>query len=129
MLADVFESFRSNNFKKCGLCAGHYFSAPALTWDSIFNMKKVELELIAYADMYLFFEKGMRSGVSNVSKTFNKANNKYLKSYDVKQELKHIIYLDVNSLYGCTMYKFLPTSRFKWIDPKEIFFCFFSSRT
>ena len=31
---------------------------------------------------------------------------------------KHIIYLDVNNLYGYAMSKFLPTSGFKWIHPK-----------
>ena len=36
-----------------------------------------------------------------------------------KQESKHIIYLDENNLYGYVMSMVLPTSRFKWIDPKE----------
>ena len=48
-----------------------------------------------------------------------KANNKYLKSYDPKQESKHIMHLDANNLYGYSMSKFLPTSGFKCIDPKE----------
>ena len=39
--------------------------------------------------------------------------------YDPKQESKHIMYLDANNLYGYAMSKFLPTSGFKWIDPKE----------
>ena len=43
--------------------------------------------------MYLFFEKGMRGGVSAICKRYSKANNKYLK-YDPKQESKRIIYLD-----------------------------------
>ena len=43
--------------------------------------------------MYLFFEKGMRGGVSSICKRYSKANNKYLK-YDPKQESKRIIYLD-----------------------------------
>ena len=60
------------------------------------NMTNVELELISYADMYLFFEKGMRSEVSYISKKYSKANNKYLKSYDPKQKSKHI-YLDANN--------------------------------
>ena len=50
---------------------------------------------------------------------FIQASNVYLKSYDSKQESKHIIYLDASNLYGCAMSKFLPTSSFKWIDPKE----------
>ena len=35
---------------------------------------------------------------------------------------KHIIYLDINSLYSYVMSKFLPTSGFKWTDPKEFHF-------
>ena len=54
------------------------------------NMTKIKLGLIPDRDMYIFFEKGMRSGVSYIS---NKANNNYLKSCNPKQESKHIIYL------------------------------------
>ena len=60
----------------------------------------------------------MRDRVSYISKKYSIVNNKYLKSYDPKPESKHI-YLDVNNLYGFTMSKFLPTSGFKWIDPKD----------
>ena len=69
--------------------------------------------------MYIFFEKVTRGGISYISNRSSKANNKYLESYDPKQESKHIIYLDVNNLYGYVMSKFLPTSGFKWIDPEE----------
>ena len=67
--------------------------------------------------MCIFFEKGMRGGVSYISNRYSKANNKYLKSYDPKQESKHIIYLDASNLYRYAMSKFLPTSCFKWINP------------
>ena len=50
--------------------------------------------------MYLFFEKGLRGGVSYISKRYSKANNKYLKFHDPKQESKYVIYLDVDNLYG-----------------------------
>ena len=83
------------------------------------NMKKVELKLFSDLDMYTFFEKDMRGRVSYNFNGYNKANNKYLKSHDPKQESKHIIYFDVNNVYGYAMSKFLPTSGFKWIDPKE----------
>ena len=43
----------------------------------------------------------MRGGVSHIPKRYSKAYNKCLKSYDLKQEPKHIIYLDANDLYGC----------------------------
>ena len=48
----------------------------------LFN--KIGLELIKDADMYLFFEKGMRGGVLYISKRCSQASNKYLKSYDPK---------------------------------------------
>ena len=66
--------------------------------------------------MYIFFEKGTRGGISYISNRYSKANNKYLKSDNPKQESKYIKYLDVNNLYGFAMSKFLPTSRFKWIE-------------
>ena len=69
--------------------------------------------------MYLYFEKGMRGSVSYISKWCSKANNKYLQSYDLKQESKHIIYLDANNSYAYAMSKFLPTGGFKWIELKE----------
>ena len=42
-----------------------------------------------------------------------------MKSYDQKLKSKHIIYLDANNLYGYAMSRFLVTSGFKWIEPKE----------
>ena len=85
------------------------------------KMKKLELEFIPDPDMNIFVEKSTRVGISYISNRYSKANNKYLKSCDPKEELKHIIYLDANNLYGYAMPKFLQTSRFKWIDPKEFF--------
>ena len=69
--------------------------------------------------MYMFFEKGTRDRISYISNRYRKVNKKYLKSYDGKQKSKYIIYLHANNLYGYGMSKFLPTSGFKWIDPKE----------
>ena len=68
--------------------------------------------------MYIFFEKDTRGGISYILNRYSKANNKYLKSCDPKQEFKHMIHLDMNNVYGSAMSKFLPTSGLKWIDPK-----------
>ena len=119
LLADVFEKFRNNSLKKYGLFPSHYLSAPGLSWDEILKMTKGNLELITDPDMYIFFEKGTRDGISYISNRGNKANNKYLKSYETKQESKDIIYIDPNNLYGYAMSKFFPTSGFIWIDPEE----------
>ena len=118
LLADVFEKCRNNSLNNYGLCPSHYLSAPALSWDAMLNMAKIKLEIISDPDMYIFFEKGMRGGVSYISNRYSKASNKCLKSYDPKQESKHI-YLDANNLYGYATSKFIPTNGFKWIDPKE----------
>ena len=82
------------------------------------KMTKIELELIPHPDMYIFFEKGTTGTISYISNRYSKANNKYLKSYDPKQESKHITYLDANNIYGYGMSKFFPRSGFKLIDPK-----------
>ena len=104
LLVDLSEKFRNSSLTNYGLCSSHYLSAPDLSWDAMLDMKKVYLELISDVDMYLFFEKGMRDRVSYISKTYSKANNKYLKSYDPKQELKHI-YLEANNFHGYAMSK------------------------
>ena len=87
-------------------------------------MTKVGCELIPDLDMYIFFGKDTRDGVSYISNRYSKASNKYSKSHDRKQESKiyyiYIMYLDVNNVQGgYAMSNFLPTTIFKWTDPKE----------
>ena len=119
LLADVSGKFGNNSLKNYGLFPSHFLSAPGLSWNAMLKIIKIELELIPDLVMYIFFEKSTRGVISCISYRYSKANNKYLKSYDPKQESKHVIYFDANNLYGYAMPKFLPTSRFKWIDPKE----------
>ena len=57
LLGDIFENFRNNSLKNYGLCPSHYLSTPALSWNVMLNITKVELELIPDPDMYIFFEK------------------------------------------------------------------------
>ena len=86
LVADFFEKFKNFILKNFRLCSSHYLSPPVLNSDAMLNMIKVQLELTSDADMYLFFEKCIRGGLSYISKRFNKASNKHLKSYDPKQE-------------------------------------------
>ena len=50
LLADVFEKFRNNSLKNYELCPRHYFSAPGLSWDTMFEITKIELEFITDSD-------------------------------------------------------------------------------
>ena len=45
-----------------------------LSEDVMLKVTKLEPELVSYAQMYLFFEKGVRD---EISKRYNKANDKY----------------------------------------------------
>ena len=47
LLADAFEKFISTCLKYYGLDPVHYFSIPGLSWDAMFKMNKIELELIS----------------------------------------------------------------------------------
>ena len=82
ILADVLEKFRNNSLKNYGLCPSHYLSTLGLSWDAVLKMTKINPELISVPDIYVFFEKGIRGGISYISNRCSKASNKYLKYYD-----------------------------------------------
>ena len=65
--SDVFEKFINNSLNIYGLCPSYYLNAPASGWDVMLNKAILEHKLISDTDMYLFFEKSMRSGVSYIS--------------------------------------------------------------
>ena len=52
---------------------------------AMLKMTKIKLELITDPDIYIFFEKGTRGGISYISNRYSKANNRYLKSFDPNQ--------------------------------------------
>ena len=69
--------------------------------------------------MYIFFKEDTKDIIFNIPNRYSKVRNKILKSYNQKPESKHILHLDVKTLYAFARSKFLPTSRYKWKDPKE----------
>ena len=56
------------------LCPSHFLGASALSWNAMFKMTKVVLELIPDPDKYTFFEKGTIGGVSYISNRYSKVN-------------------------------------------------------
>ena len=121
LLADVFENFRGICISNYGLNPAHYYTSPGLAWDACLKMTEVKLELLTDVDMVLMVEKGIRGGVSMVSKRFARANNKYMgNKFNSNDPSRYIQYLDVNNLYGMAISMKLPTHGFKWMNKSEL---------
>ena len=114
-LADVFENFRKTCLKYYKLDPCHYYTAPGLAWDACLKLTKQELQLLTDY-MLMMFEKGIRGGISHISKRYAEANNKYMKDFDKTKPSTFIQYLDADNLYGWAMSQKLPTHGFKWMD-------------
>ena len=114
LLADVFENFRKLCLEQYGLDPAHYFTSPGLSWDALLKKTGVELELFTDLEMHLFAERGIRGGISMVSKRYAKAKNPLVPDYDPSKPNSYIMYLDANNLFGWAMSKPLPKRDFKW---------------
>ncbi|KAK3107269.1 hypothetical protein FSP39_010803 [Pinctada imbricata] len=120
LLADVFENFRDMALTNYELDPAHFFSCPGLAWQSALKMTQCQLELLTDSTQYLFLEKGIRGGVSTVTKRFARANNKEMEDYDVSQTSNYLFLVDCNNLYGHSMSMKLPYSDFKWVEESQI---------
>ena len=116
LLSDVFENFRKTCLKHYKLDPCHYYTAPGLAWDACLKETKQDLELLKDYDMLMMFERGIRGGITHISKRYAEVNNKYVKTFDSSKPSSYIQYLDANNLYGWAMSQKLPTHGFKWID-------------
>ena len=116
LLAGVFENFRDMCLKEYELDPAHFLSLPGLAWQACLKKTNVELERLTDYNMLLMVEEGIRGAICHSIHRYAKANNKYMKNYNNKEESSYIQYLDANNLYGWAMSKKLPVNRFKWIE-------------
>ena len=65
--------------------------------------------------MLLIIEQGKRGGVSQCSNRYAIVNNKYMTEFNESGEIKFIVYLDANNLYGWGMAQPLPYGGFEWV--------------
>ncbi|GFT98807.1 uncharacterized protein NPIL_213371 [Nephila pilipes] len=116
LLTDLFENFRKICIHTYKLDLCWYFTTPALSWDAMLLNTKVAIELFTDYDMLLFIENGVRGGISQCCNRYAIANNKYMPNFNPDDEVKYLMYLDANDLYGYAMSKYLPLKDFVWND-------------
>ena len=111
-MADVFENFRKT-------CLKHYkldLTSPGLAWDACLRETGKELQQLHDYEMVMVFEKGIRGGITHISKRNAEANNEDMKDYNSNKPKSYIQYLDANNLYGWAMPQKLPTHGFKRLN-------------
>ena len=121
LLADVFQEFRKVCRKHYGVDPAWFYTSPGLAWDAALKESGVELELLTDPEMLLFFERGIRGGVSTIMHRKAKANNKFMgEKFDPEKPSTFIPFWDANSLYAWAMTNPLPVGQFKWMNEEEL---------
>ena len=64
--------------------------------------------------MLMIFERGIRGGITHISKRYAEAN-KYMSDFNPNKPSTFIQYFDTNNLYGWAMSQRLPTHGLKWL--------------
>ena len=113
LLACVFERFRSKTLEQDGLDPVHFVSLPGLSFLSAFKMTGESIELLNDLEMYTFFERGIRGGLTYVNKHI--VRNEAI-TYNNIELTQHLAYIDQNNLYGSSLSKPLPHSEFSWVE-------------
>ena len=67
------------------------------------KMTEIKFKKISYPDKHMFFEQGIRGGISYI-------NNRYSQT----SENVNVLYLDMNNLYGCAMSHSI--NNFEWVQ-------------
>ena len=117
LLADIIESFRTMCLKNYGLDCLHYLTLPSFSWDAMLKATMVNIELLTDQNMYMFFEGGIRGGISVAINKLAYANNPYMnENWDPKKSTSYLMDLDANNLYGWAMCQKLPLREFNWVE-------------
>ena len=121
LLADIFENFREICFDNYGIDPACYFTSPGLFWDAMLKETGIELELLTDVDMFLFFKRMIRGGISMISNRYAESNNPYMGDlYNPEKEISYTMYYDANNLYGFIMMEKLPYKGFEWMSTEEL---------
>jgi hypothetical protein len=81
-------------------------------------MTNEEIDLIQDPEMYTFFERGIRGGLTFVNK--HVVRNEII-THENEELINHLAYIDQNNLYGSSLCKPLPHSEFSWVEDASSF--------
>ncbi|XP_054279772.1 uncharacterized protein LOC128997944 [Macrosteles quadrilineatus] len=133
LLADVFEGFREMCLTHYGLDPAHYLTLSSYAWDVMLFKTGVILDTLQDVDQYLFFEKGIRGGLTQCVTRHVTANNKFTRmenkigdrngqcasTSEENDDDTFLIHNDANNLYGWAMSQPLPYAQFEWLSRAE----------
>lgn len=109
LLAEAMSAFREKTFSAFRLDCAHYLSLPMLSFDIMLKFTKAKIEHIADMDMFQLTQKHIRGGVSFINQRLCEATSD-----------RHLLYLDVNNLYGYAQTQPLPISEYVFLTKQEI---------
>ena len=116
LLCEVMEQFRDTVHKKHGLDPANFISLPGLSKDIMLKSSKIRLDYMHDLDMIYLVKHSIRGGLSYVSTRFAD-----IVDMEQKTGQKHcILYVDANSLYGCSMSHKLPVGEYSWLSQHEL---------
>ena len=72
LLADIFQNFQDLCLDFYKFDPAHCLTLPSFAWSAALHKSNINLELISDPDMYLFFEEGIRGGISVITKSIAK---------------------------------------------------------
>ena len=111
----MFESFRNKCVEIFELGVANFLFFAGISMTSMLEKDSSKIKLLTDIDMLLMVEKGIIGGMCQAIHRYPKANNKYMKSYDIIIGSSYLMYLDANNLCCWAMSQKLPVNSFEWV--------------
>lgn len=100
LLVCVLEKFRKDCLKIHKLDPCYYITLPGFSWDAMLKYTKCKIKLLKNSEQENFIKRGIRGGFSCAIKKYAKSNNEFVPNFNPDLPTTHLIYLDLNNLYG-----------------------------
>lgn len=92
LLTYIYEKFRTVCLSVYELDPTYYYTTPGFSWGAMLKCTKIKLELLCDNEMLYFIKMRIRGGISQCSKRYVKANNKYMNEFDSTKPSIYLLY-------------------------------------